>query len=64
MPFNYSTDTIRTHGNTDFHQLAMQVSDSTGFDYMVMLESKFQFKATGNSNFNLPFDAPVVCIDG
>lgn len=64
LPFEYETDTLKTHKNTKFHQFAMHVKDSTGSDYMIPSDSKFQFKTTGNMNFDFPFDTPLVSLNG
>ncbi len=64
MPFPHRADTLRTHGETEFHQLLMHVTDSTGANYTLSPNSKFEYRKTDNTNFDFPFDAPLVSLHG
>lgn len=64
MPFEYKTDTIRKHDNTDFYQLKMSVINSDKATYSFSRDNKFMFSKTKNTNYDYPFDKPLVNLMG
>ncbi|MBD8491340.1 glycoside hydrolase family 127 protein [Echinicola sp. CAU 1574] len=64
MPFEYKTDTLRQHNDTNFYQVRMSRIHSEDMNYSVNRNTEFKFSKTKNTNHDFPFDKPMVSLRG